>query len=121
MSPHDVRYPHASYSSDNGAPLRPPRATFGYSFIAIAGRYLRVCPNKLSATYSAYSFIGASQDTRLLESILDLCLLATIEERDGYGRGMAKNAKDRGFPVNDERCVFRSCGVLRKTDYSKAT
>lgn len=54
---------------------------------------------------------NTANDTQLLKSTLDICLLAMIEEDDSYGYEMVKALKDRGFPVDSERSVYP---VLRR-------
>ena len=48
----------------------------------------------------------ATENTRLLKTTLDLCVLALLESGDSYGYELAKTLEARGYPVQNSRSLY---------------
>ena len=51
VSPHWLRYAHASHAMDRGAPVHLVKETLGHANIATTGRYLHARPTDSSSLY----------------------------------------------------------------------
>jgi PadR family transcriptional regulator, regulatory protein PadR len=52
--------------------------------------------------------------TQLLRGVLDLCLLAVIEEGPAYGYEMTKRLRDRGLSIVGEGSIYPLLGRLER-------
>lgn len=59
---------------------------------------------------------GAGQDrsSQLLHGVLDICLLAVIEEEPSYGYEMVKKLRDRGLDLASEGSIYPLLSRLQK-------
>jgi integrase/recombinase XerD len=53
VSPHQLRYSHASHALDRGAPVHLVAATLGHASIATTGEYAHARPTDSSSRYLA--------------------------------------------------------------------
>lgn len=57
---------------------------------------------------------GAQRRTELLRGVLDLCLLAVIEEGPAYGYEMTKRLRARGLAIVGEGSIYPLLGRLER-------
>src|SRR5437870_5947402 len=57
---------------------------------------------------------GAQRRSELLRGVLDLCLLAVIEEGPAYGYEMTKRLRGRGLSVVGEGSIYPLLGRLER-------
>src|SRR6184192_4446738 len=57
---------------------------------------------------------GAQRRSELLRGVLDLCLLAVIEEGPAYGYEMTKRLRARGLSIVGERSIYPLLGRLER-------
>ena len=57
---------------------------------------------------------GAQRRTELLRGVLDLCLLAVIEEGPAYGYEMTKRLRARGLSIVGEGSIYPLLGRLER-------
>jgi PadR family transcriptional regulator PadR len=55
-----------------------------------------------------------SRRSQLLRGVLDLCLLAVIEEGPAYGYEMTKRLRDRGLSIVGEGSIYPLLGRLER-------
>ena len=58
--------------------------------------------------------VGEKRQTQLLRGVLDLCLLAVIEEGPAYGYEMTKRLRDRGLATVAEGSIYPLLGRLER-------
>ena len=58
--------------------------------------------------------IGAQRSSDLLRGVLDLCLLAVIEEGPAYGYEMTKRLRARGLSIVGEGSIYPLLGRLER-------
>jgi PadR family transcriptional regulator PadR len=58
--------------------------------------------------------IGAQRRTELLRGVLDLCLLAVMEEGPAYGYEMTKRLRARGLSIVGEGSIYPLLGRLER-------
>ncbi len=58
--------------------------------------------------------IGESRRSQLLRGVLDLCLLAVMEERPAYGYEMTKRLRARGLSIVGEGSIYPLLGRLER-------
>src|SRR6516225_9399834 len=66
-----------------------------------------------SATLRCMAF-GSQRRTELLRGVLDLCLLAVIEEGPAYGYEMTKRLRARGLAIVGEGSIYPLLGRLER-------
>jgi PadR family transcriptional regulator len=57
---------------------------------------------------------GESRQTQFLRGVLDLCLLAVIEEGPAYGYEMTKRLRARGLSIVGEGSIYPLLGRLER-------
>ena len=57
---------------------------------------------------------GAQRRTELLRGVLDLCLLAVMQEGPAYGYEMTKRLRDRGLAIVGEGSIYPLLGRLER-------
>ena len=57
---------------------------------------------------------GTGRHTQLLRGVLDLCLLAVIEEGPAYGYEMTKRLRARGLAIVGEGSIYPLLGRLER-------
>ena len=67
----------------------------------------------MSATLRCMA-MGTQRRTELLRGVLDLCLLAVIDEGPAYGYGMTKRLRDRGLAIVGEGSIYPFLGRLER-------
>jgi PadR family transcriptional regulator PadR len=60
---------------------------------------------------------GAQRRTELLRGVLDLCLLAVIEEEPAYGYEMTKRLRARGLSIVGEGSIYPLLGRLEREGF----
>ncbi len=58
--------------------------------------------------------IGEGRRSQLLRGVLDLCLLAVIEEEPAYGYEMTKRLRARGLSIVGEGSIYPLLGRLER-------
>jgi PadR family transcriptional regulator, regulatory protein PadR len=58
--------------------------------------------------------IGSQRRTELLRGVLDLCLLAVMDEGPAYGYEMTKRLRDRGLAIVGEGSIYPLLGRLER-------
>ena len=58
--------------------------------------------------------MGAQRRTELLRGVLDLCLLAVMDEEPAYGYEMTKRLRDRGLAIVGEGSIYPLLGRLER-------
>jgi PadR family transcriptional regulator PadR len=58
--------------------------------------------------------IGEGRRSQLLRGVLDLCLLAVMEEGPAYGYEMTKRLRDRGLSIVGEGSIYPLLGRLER-------
>lgn len=58
--------------------------------------------------------IGGGRRTQLLRGVLDLCLLAVMEEKPAYGYEMTKRLRARGLSIVGEGSIYPLLGRLER-------
>jgi PadR family transcriptional regulator PadR len=61
--------------------------------------------------------IGDQRRTELLRGVLDLCLLAVIEEGPAYGYEMTKRLRARGLSIVGEGSIYPLLGRLEREGF----
>jgi PadR family transcriptional regulator PadR len=61
--------------------------------------------------------IGEQRRTELLRGVLDLCLLAVIEEGPAYGYEMTKRLRTRGLSIVGEGSIYPLLGRLEREGF----
>ena len=67
----------------------------------------------LSATLRCMA-LGSQRRTELLRGVLDLCLLAVMDEGPAYGYEMTKRLRDRGLAIVGEGSIYPLLGRLER-------
>jgi PadR family transcriptional regulator PadR len=57
---------------------------------------------------------GSQRRTALLRGVLDLCLLAVMNEGPAYGYEMSKRLRERGLAIVGEGSIYPSLGRLER-------
>jgi PadR family transcriptional regulator PadR len=57
---------------------------------------------------------GAQRRTELLRGVLDLCLLAVMDEGPAYGYEMTRRLRDRGLGIVGEGSIYPLLGRLER-------
>jgi PadR family transcriptional regulator, regulatory protein PadR len=57
---------------------------------------------------------GSQRRTELLRGVLDLCLLAVMDEGPAYGYEMTKRLRDRGLAIVGEGSIYPLLGRLER-------
>jgi PadR family transcriptional regulator PadR len=57
---------------------------------------------------------GAGRHSQLLRGVLDLCLLAVVEEEPAYGYEMTKRLRARGLSIVGEGSIYPLLGRLER-------
>lgn len=60
---------------------------------------------------------GAQRRTELLRGVLDLCLLAVMEEGPAYGYEMTKRLRARGLSIVGEGSIYPLLGRLEREGF----
>ena len=58
--------------------------------------------------------VGESRHTQFLRGVLDLCLLAVMEDGPAYGYEMTKRLRDRGLAIVGEGSIYPLLGRLER-------
>src|SRR6516165_10536342 len=58
--------------------------------------------------------LGSQRRTELLRGVLDLCLLAVMDEGPAYGYEMTKRLRDRGLAIVGEGSIYPLLGRLER-------
>jgi PadR family transcriptional regulator, regulatory protein PadR len=58
--------------------------------------------------------VGEGRRTQLLRGVLDLCLLAVMNEGPAYGYEMTKRLRERGLPIVGEGSIYPLLGRLER-------
>jgi PadR family transcriptional regulator PadR len=58
--------------------------------------------------------VGSTRGTELLRGVLDLCLLAVIDEGPAYGYEMTKRLRERGLAFVGEGSIYPLLGRLER-------
>ena len=58
--------------------------------------------------------VGESRQTQFLRGVLDLCLLAVMEEGPAYGYEMTKRLRGRGLSIVGEGSIYPLLGRLER-------
>jgi PadR family transcriptional regulator PadR len=58
--------------------------------------------------------VGESRQTQFLRGVLDLCLLAVMEEGPAYGYEMTKRLRARGLSIVGEGSIYPLLGRLER-------
>ena len=58
--------------------------------------------------------VGEGRSTQLLRGVLDLCLLAVMEEGPAYGYEMTKRLRARGLSIVGEGSIYPLLGRLER-------
>jgi PadR family transcriptional regulator len=58
--------------------------------------------------------VGSTRGTELLRGVLDLCLLAVIDEEPAYGYEMTKRLRERGLAFVGEGSIYPLLGRLER-------
>jgi PadR family transcriptional regulator PadR len=58
--------------------------------------------------------VGEGRRTQLLRGVLDLCLLAVMEEGPAYGYEMTKRLRERGLSIVGEGSIYPLLGRLER-------
>ena len=58
--------------------------------------------------------LGAQRGTELLRGVLDLCLLAVMDEEPAYGYEMTKRLRERGLEFVGEGSIYPLLGRLER-------
>ena len=58
--------------------------------------------------------MGSQRRTELLRGVLDLCLLAVMDEEPAYGYEMTKRLRDRGLAIVGEGSIYPLLGRLER-------
>jgi PadR family transcriptional regulator PadR len=61
-----------------------------------------------------YMALGSQRQTALLRGVLDLCLLALIDEEPAYGYEMTKRLSARGLAIVGEGSIYPLLGRLER-------
>ncbi len=61
-----------------------------------------------------HRMVSESRRTQLLRGVLDLCLLAVMEEGPAYGYEMTKRLRDRGLSTVGEGSIYPLLGRLER-------
>ncbi len=61
-----------------------------------------------------YMVVGESRQTQFLRGVLDLCLLAVMEEGPAYGYEMTKRLRARGLSTVGEGSIYPLLGRLER-------
>jgi PadR family transcriptional regulator PadR len=61
-----------------------------------------------------YMALGSQRQTALLRGVLDLCLLAVMDEGPAYGYEMTKRLRDRGLAIVGEGSIYPLLGRLER-------
>ena len=93
----------AAVLSAEAASLQPSEAA--------GGRALR--SKGMSATLRRMA-MGSQRRTELLRGVLDLCLLAVMDEGPAYGYEMTKRLRDRGLAIVGEGSIYPLLGRLER-------
>ena len=58
--------------------------------------------------------VGESRHTQFLRGVLDLCLLAVMEDGPAYGYEMTKRLRERGLAIVGEGSIYPLLGRLER-------
>ena len=58
--------------------------------------------------------VGSQRRTELLRGVLDLCLLAVMNEEPAYGYEMTKRLRERGLAIVGEGSIYPLLGRLER-------
>ena len=61
-----------------------------------------------------YMALGSQRQTALLRGVLDLCLLAVMDEGPAYGYEMTKRLRERGLTIVGEGSIYPLLGRLER-------
>ena len=62
-----------------------------------------------------------SRRSQMLRGVLDLCLLAVLDEGPAYGYEMTKRLRDRGLASVGEGSIYPLLGRLEREGWSRPT
>jgi len=74
----------------------------------------KACEARLPRATLRRMAIGSQRRTELLRGVLDLCLLAVMDEGPAYGYEMTKRLRDRGLAIVGEGSIYPLLGRLER-------